>query len=101
MDKFGVFKLLGSLFDFYMKNYSSDKTVKNGAENSNGFNPLSGLFGKGFSEKSNQNSDISGKTASEKQNKSGNSYLKAPLQNSMLNVMKNHDLAVNRIRKNK
>ena len=78
MDNFGVFKLLGSLYNAFNKQNKSqsEQTVKNFQENED-TSPVDRL-------------------------KSDKKQTFAPLQNNMLNLIKNHDEFVNRVKdKNK
>lgn len=78
MDNFGVFKLLGSLYNAFNKQNKSqnEQTVKNFQENED--------------------------TSPVDKAKSDKKQTFAPLQNNMLNLIKNHDEFVNRVKdKNK
>ena len=78
MDNFGVFKLLGSLYNAFNKQNKSqnEQTVKNFQENED--------------------------TSPVDKTKSDKKQTFAPLQNNMLNLIKNHDEFVNRVKdKNK
>lgn len=98
MEKFGIFKLLNSFFDFYAKNAA--KATKNdgfgGADGSGLGDALSSLFkNKSFSE-----FDKRKETSTKPVNAAINPRQetpKPPLQNSMLAVMKTHDQTVKRI----
>jgi len=104
MEKFGVFKLLSSLFDSYSENSqgksendSSLKQVKN-----NGLGDLLFSFlGKNnaFSQNRNNNENSSPETNRENLSPSKN-FKGAPLQNNMLFTMRSHDAAVKRIKEN-
>lgn len=88
MDKFGIFKLLNSFFNFYEQNKTSDGAHKNDSENS---------IGKLFS--------VFQPTASPTPPKNARSSAEKraslpPLQASMLDVMSSHDRFINRVRKN-
>ena len=79
MDKFGIFKLLNSFFDFYNKN--SDKTSS----------PLSSLFKSATVPTEKENSPP------RSENKSPNRTANAPLQQQMLSTMRSHDEVVKRV----
>ena len=92
MDKFGIFKLLNSFFDFYVANKTvgKDVDVNNRKGNSSDIlNSLSSLL-TGKNDK--------GKTEKLSEEPIGKNTQNAPLQNSMLSVMKNHEQTVKRIR---
>lgn len=79
MDKFGIFKLLNSFYNFYEKNKTDAFTVKNQSEKPpvNSGSPSSG-------------NDNTAKTATPVANRT-------PLQRSMLSTMTSHDDFVKRV----
>ena len=94
MDKFGIFKLLNSFYNFYQKHKESapsDKTVgANASENS------SGSFNFPFFGEQAQKKDDNSKVTSN----ASNAAIKVPLQRSMLSTMSSHDDFVKRVMKN-
>ena len=98
MDKFGVFKLLGSFFDFYMKN-KPDKSGLSDGEKPDVFKTVSDIFNNNSSARKDGFLNSS-ETQGEKTARNGERKPAAPLQNSMLSVMINHDRAVKRVRDN-
>lgn len=89
MDKFGIFKLLNSFFNFYEQNKPSDGASKNNSENSLG--KLFSSFPPTAAPTPPQNSQSSAEKRA----------TLPPLQASMLDVMNSHDRFINRVRKNK
>lgn len=94
MDKFGIFKLLNSFFDFYKNGNAQsstpppEKTNASAAATSERPNLLEGLF-KGFNNAEPQQSD---------QQQKKKMPLPAPLQASMLNTIHSHDAFINRVK---
>ena len=90
MDKFGIFKLLGSFMDYYAKNKSPSSV--NGEKSANpetkGLNALGDVLTSLF--KKNKNAADARFTAKD---------TPAPLKNSMLDAIKRHDAIVNRIKR--
>ena len=103
MDKFGIFKLLNSFYNFYEKNKQSAPSEKaagsnasdNSSANSSG-NFLSNLnfpfFGGQNTQKKEENNKGTINTV--------NAVNKVPLQRSMLSTMSSHDDFVKRVMKN-
>lgn len=93
MDKFGIFKLLNSFFDFY-KSEERKKEAPVRAETpsldtpSERPNLLEGLF-KGFNNAQPQQNNLSQKEKIP---------VPAPLQVSMLNTIHSHDAFINRVK---
>ena len=83
MDKFGIFKLLGSFMDYFGKVKPNNDT-QNPSENKNVLDNLLGIFNK-------QNN-----TPSPSENKK--IPVAKPLQSSMLSTMNNHDNFVKRVK---
>lgn len=101
MEKFGIFKLLNSFFDFYAKNggamSNNNNVPKTEKPESRGLGDIvTSLFGNKSFSTTNQNtvSNANGDKTNLKPE-----FVKAPLQNSMLSVMQTHDQAVKRILK--
>lgn len=90
MDKFGIFKLLNSFFDFYKQRSSEQKGDASAS-------PLS-LFSSAQATSNPPTPNFQNQDSSE-QNKVNEK--KPPLQNGMLFTMKNHDNIVNRVKNNK
>ncbi len=94
MDKFGIFKLLNSFLNFYQQNKGN--STSNGKENSSlGLsNMLSSLLTK--------NADDSNLLSAPKKEEKplDNLKIKAPLQQSMLSIMNEHDKFVKRVKEN-
>ena len=94
MDKFGIFKLLNSFFDFYKNGNAqsspppADKTNSSSAASSERPNLLEGLF-KGFN-----NAQPQQNTPPQKEK----IPVPAPLQVSMLNTIHSHDAFINRVK---
>lgn len=94
MDKFGIFKLLNSFFDFYKNENAqpsasaADKTNPSDAARTERPNLLEGLF-KGFN---NAQPAQSNPPCKEK------TPVPAPLQASMLNTIHSHDAFINRVK---
>lgn len=88
MDKFGIFKLLNSFFNFYEQN----KPQSSNSNNTN--NILSNLLSSINSQTPPQKSDATqNQTKPEKSAK-----VLPPLQNSMLGVINSHDELVKRVK---
>ena len=97
MDKFGIFKLLGSFMDFYTKNknsaFSGEETPAQNGEK--GINTLGDVLSAVIGKSKNADAGFSAKPNPRDLPKPP----RAPLQNSMLYVMKRHDDIVNRIKR--
>ncbi len=81
LDNFGIFKLLGSLYDFYKKT----NTPKNDTADADSFSPLTSQ-----NVSPDDNSKPNTKNLQQKPTVS-------PLQQNMLSVMYNHNAHVNRV----
>ena len=82
MDKFGIFKLLNSFYDYYEKNKSAPKSAPHTQENAK--NDAPAVWS---APKNNGNGPAAPRSA-------------APLQNTMLSTMSSHDDFVKRVLKN-
>ena len=96
MDKFGVLKLLSSLFDVYKQ-----KGGQNSSGGGNSFDlesllsPLKNLVNNNTNQKENSPVNLSTNQQQIGENKSFR-----PLQNKMLSTMNSHDQIVNRVKNN-
>ena len=81
MDKFGIFKLLNSFYDYYEKNKSAQKDNPRPQENA-------------------KNDAFGGFAGTPKQKKATPQQPTAPLQNTMIATMTSHDDFVKRVLKN-
>ena len=107
MDKFGIFKLLNSFYNFYEKNKESAPSEKaagtNSSDNSSGSSSANSsgnffsnlnlpFFGGQNAQKKEENNKVTINTV--------NAVNKVPLQRSMLSTMSSHDDFVKRVMKN-
>ncbi|MDY6368149.1 MAG: hypothetical protein SPL13_06520 [Clostridia bacterium] len=104
MEKFGVFKLLSSLFDSYRGNGSAneDKTFSAEPGKNKGLGDLLFSFlGKNNAFSQNRNNSETSTTETKRENLApSKNFRGAPLQNNMLFTMRSHDAAVKRIKEN-
>ena len=94
MDKFGIFKVLNSFLNFYQQN-KGNSTSDNKENSSSGLsNMLSSLLTK-------KTDDGTLLSATKKEEKPlDNPKIKAPLQQSMLSIMNEHDKFIKRVKEN-
>lgn len=96
MDKFGVLKLLSSLFDAYkQKGEHSSNANANAFDVESLLSPLKNLIGGGSNQK-----EQSPTTLSTQKDQLVNNKTFKPLQNKMLSTMNSHDQIVNRVKNN-
>ena len=104
MEKFGVFKLLSSLFDSYRGNGSAneDKTIYTESGKNKGLGDiLFSFLGKNNAFSQNLNNSETSTTETNRENLAPSKNFKgAPLQNGMIITMRSHDAAVKRIKEN-
>ncbi len=101
MDKFGIFKMLSSLFDFYKSQNENSKPISTDNSTSSPLDMIKGLsslfsnktpLGENSTQKNNFYShNVANKTPPQKKD-----FL--PLQQGMISVMKNHDDFVKRVK---
>ena len=91
MDKFGIFKLLNSFFNFYEQSKSTSSTQEN--KNSGGFSDFLSAFNSQQNQPQTQN--VSAPNPAEK--KPAERVL-PPLQTSMLSTMNSHDEFIKRVK---
>ena len=91
MDKFGIFKLLNSFFNFYEQSKSNSSTQEN--KNSGGFSDFLSAFNSQQNQPQTQN--VSAPNPAEK--KPAERVL-PPLQTSMLSTMNSHDEFIKRVK---
>lgn len=91
MDKFGIFKLLNSFFNFYEQSKSTSSTQEN--KHSGGFSDFLSAFNSQQNQTTTQN--VNATNPAEK--KTAERVL-PPLQTSMLSTMNSHDEFIKRVK---
>lgn len=88
MDKFGVFRLLTSFYDYYMKNKAK-------SNDSGGVTDIGNIF-KDIPKKETVQNPVPNKTDGKTAPTAKDT---APLKNTLLSAMQNHDRFIERVRK--
>ena len=100
MDKFGVLKLLSSLFDAYkLNNGQSLGTNSTSLDVESLLSPLKNLIANGYNQKQNSTATTTPTTTAKDAKINQNTKL-LPLQNKMLSTMNSHDQFVKRVNEN-